>query len=62
MNITGNLCRMTEETLGEYCQTIWIFGEPHDMWIPMMNPEYLTENNLWDNDRTTDTKQKNQGA
>jgi hypothetical protein len=38
----------TKETLGEYCQTIWIFGEPHDMWIPMMNPEYLTENDLWD--------------
>ena len=50
---------MAKETLGEYCQTNWIFGEPHNMWIPMMNPEYLTENNLWDNDRTTNTKQKN---
>jgi hypothetical protein len=38
----------TKETLGEYCQTIWIFGEPHEMWIPMMNPEYLTENDLWE--------------
>jgi len=27
------------------------------MWITMMNPAYLTENNLWD-DRATDTKQK----
>lgn len=49
---------MTEKTLGEYCQTIWIFGEPYNMWIPMMNPAYLTENNLWD-DRATYTEQKN---
>ena len=50
---------MAKETLGEYCQTNWIFGEPHNMWIPMMNPEYLTENKLWSDDRTTDTKEKN---
>ena len=49
---------MTEETLGEYSQTNCIFGEPHLMWIPMMNPAYLTENNLWD-DRATDTEEKN---
>ena len=50
---------MTKETLGETRKTIWVFGEPHpSMWIPMMNPKYLTENNLWDNDGTTDTSEK----
>ena len=39
----------TKETLGNYSQTIWIFGKPIYMWIPLMNPQYLTENNLWDN-------------
>ena len=42
----------TEETLGEHSQTNWVFGKPIVMWIPLMNPQYLTENDLWD-DRTT---------
>ena len=49
---------MTKKTLGEYSKTVWIFREPHLMWIPMMNPHYLTENNLWDNDGTTDTSEE----
>ena len=48
----------TKETLGETLKTIWVFGKPQSMWIPMMNPAYLTENNLW-NDRATDTEEKN---
>lgn len=48
----------TKETLGEFSKTIWVFGKPTTMWIPMMNPKYLTENNLWDNDGTTDTGQE----
>ena len=48
----------TKETLGESCKIVWIFGEPYPIWIPMMNPKYLTENNLWDNDGTTDTSEK----
>ena len=38
----------TKETLGETRKTIWVFGKPQSMWIPMMNPVYLTENDLWD--------------
>ena len=49
---------MSKETLGDYCHTVWIFGDPYDMWIPMMNPKYLTENNLWDNDRAENTEEK----
>ncbi len=45
----------TKEILGESKKTIWVFGKPHSMWIPMMNPVYLTENNLWDNDGTENT-------
>ena len=48
----------TKEALGESYKTIWVFGQPRTMWIPMMNPVYLTENNLWDNDRTTDTSEE----
>jgi hypothetical protein len=48
---------MVEETLGETMKTFWIFGKPHVMWIPMMNPQYLTEHNLWD-DRAGYTKKK----
>ena len=48
----------TKETLGESYKTIWVFGQPRTMWIPLMNPKYLTENNLWDNDGTTDTSEK----
>jgi|SaaInl47_10m_RNA_FD_contig_51_1716827_length_629_multi_6_in_0_out_0_3 hypothetical protein len=48
----------TKETLGETRKTIWVFGKPQSMWIPMMNPKYLTENNLWDNDGTTDTSEE----
>ena len=48
----------TKETLGETRKTIWAFGKPQSMWIPMMNPKYLTENNLWDNDGTTDTSEE----
>jgi len=49
----------TKKTLGEYYKTIWVFGRPLKSWIPMMNPVYLTENNLWDNDRTEDTREEN---
>ena len=45
------------KTLGEYKKTIWIFGQPQEIWIPMMNPQYLTENNLWDNDGAADTEE-----
>ena len=48
----------TKETLGESCKIVWIFGEPYPIWIPMMNPVYLTENNLWDNDGTTNTSEE----
>lgn len=48
----------TKETLGEFSKTIWVFGQPRTMWIPLMNPKYLTENNLWDNDRATDTSEE----
>ena len=48
---------MTKKTLGETRKTIWVFGKPQSMWIPMMNPKYLTENNLWD-DRAGYTKKK----
>jgi hypothetical protein len=47
-----------KETLGEHSKTIWIFGRPKQTWIPLMNPVYLTINNLW-NDRATDTEEKN---
>jgi len=50
---------MTKETLGEYSKTTWIFGHPIYTWIPMMNPKYLTENNLWDYGRTKDTREEN---
>jgi hypothetical protein len=49
--------KMTKKTLGETRKTIWVFGKPQSMWIPMMNPKYLTENNLWD-DRAGYTKKK----
>tara|TARA_R110000751_G_scaffold30833_2_gene78568 strand:+ start:43 stop:258 length:216 start_codon:yes stop_codon:yes gene_type:complete len=45
----------TSETVGETSYTQWVNRELEVWWIPMMNPVYLTENNLWD-DRTTDTK------
>jgi hypothetical protein len=38
----------TKEILGEHSYTQWVYGRPKLMWIPMMNPVYLTENNLWD--------------
>ena len=48
----------TPKTLGEYKKTIRIFGQTRETWIPMMNPKYLTENNLWDNDGAADTGQE----
>ena len=38
---------MSKETLGDYCHTVWIFGEPYDMWIPMMKTTYgMTEQQI----------------
>ena len=31
----------TKETLGETRKTIWVFGKPQSMWIPMMNPNLI---------------------
>ena len=38
----------TEEILGENSYTQWVNKRLEVWWIPMMNPIYLTENNLWD--------------
>ena len=47
----------TEEILGEQLMTNWVFGKPVSMWMPFMNPKFLTENNLWD-DRTTNPSEE----
>tara|TARA_R110002051_G_C8555507_1_gene473372 strand:+ start:584 stop:733 length:150 start_codon:yes stop_codon:yes gene_type:complete len=36
------------ETLGENSYTQWVNKDLKVWWIPMMNPVYLTENDLWD--------------
>lgn len=38
----------TREILGENSYTQWVNKNLEVWWIPMMNPVYLTENNLWD--------------
>jgi len=38
----------TKEILGENSYTQWVNKNLKVWWIPMMNPVYLTENNLWD--------------
>jgi len=38
----------TKEILGENSYTQWVNKRLEVLWIPMMNPVYLTENNLWD--------------
>ncbi len=38
----------TREILGENSYTQWVNKRLEVLWIPMMNPVYLTENNLWD--------------
>jgi hypothetical protein len=48
----------TKEILGENSQTIWVFGQPMIIWLPLMNPQYLTENNLWGHKDTYDFSQE----
>jgi len=38
----------TKEILGENSYTQWVNKNLEVWWIPMMNPDYLTENDLWD--------------
>ena len=38
----------TREFLGETSYTQWVNKNLEVWWIPMMNPVYLTENDLWD--------------
>ena len=38
----------TKEILGENSYTQWVNKNLEVWWIPMMNPVYLTENDLWD--------------
>jgi len=38
----------TKEILGENSYTQWVNKDLKVWWIPMMNPVYLTENDLWD--------------
>ncbi len=38
----------TKEILGETSCTQWVNKNLEVWWIPMMNPVYLTENDLWD--------------
>ena len=46
----------TREILGENSYTQWVNKNLEVWWIPMMNPVYLTENNLWDNFSDLETK------
>lgn len=46
----------TREILGENSYTQWVNKNLEVWWIPMMNPVYLTENNLWDDFSDLETK------
>lgn len=39
---------MVKKTLGMIKKTVYINKIPCDFHLPLMNPEYLTQNNLWD--------------
>ena len=53
-------------------KTEWYYGNPVTVFYPLLSPEYLTKNDLWDsswlkekyperfkNDRTTSTSEEN---
>lgn len=54
---------MEEKTLGMIKKTVHINRVPCDFYLPLMNPKYLSEKNLWDtHDGATDTEKTYRSA